>query len=276
MRELACQFAEHKRLNGVITIPVKPTQMALVLVSAGLIAKAGPCRLYTQAARELASRGVTVLRFDLGGIGNSQQIFSGLPLTARTRADIAAAVDFLEQKYDARQFILGGLCSGAEDSFRYSETDERIAGVVLIDPHAYKTSDWQIRRYLSRFYINRIINKYSNMFNINPIPAEVSESKRIEGLTGELIDYKYMDKVEALRILESLIQRNCKVHYIYTGGRRGTFNHKGQFAKMFKRPELTGKVTLTHIPHIEHEQIFQQDRQELIDAITHWYSNVFT
>ena len=98
MKEYACQFGEQGRLNGIVTQPAtaKESTTALILVSAGLTAKAGPFRLHTLLAREVAKKGLTTLRFDLGGIGNSAQIYPGYPLKVRTKLDITAAVDFLD------------------------------------------------------------------------------------------------------------------------------------------------------------------------------------
>ena len=115
MREKACQFGEQNRLNGIVTHPAPPKNIdtVLITVSAGVTSKVGPYRLYTQLARHLAAKGISTLRFDLGGIGNSAQIYPGKPLVERTDIDIRDAVDYVQEKYEPKSIVLGGLCSGA-------------------------------------------------------------------------------------------------------------------------------------------------------------------
>ncbi|MCW8879670.1 MAG: hypothetical protein OQK51_21630, partial [Kangiellaceae bacterium] len=73
MKETACQFAENNRLHGVLTTPSNNnSKLTLVLINAGFLSTQGPFRLYTLLARHLASLNVATLRFDLGGIGNSE------------------------------------------------------------------------------------------------------------------------------------------------------------------------------------------------------------
>ena len=129
MKEHCCQFGAGQGLAGIVCEPSseRPRQ-ALILVSAGLLPKQGPFRLYAQLARRLAGSGVVTLRFDLGGIGDSALDTSGLPLRARTERDLQAAIDFLQQRFPAAQLVLAGLCSGAEDAFRMAARDPRVAG----------------------------------------------------------------------------------------------------------------------------------------------------
>ena len=79
-----------------------------------------------------------------------------------------------------------------------------------------------------------------------------------------------MPQPTAVRILETLIDRKVNVHYIYTGSRLGTFNHRGQLQKMFPELQFGDRVSLTHLPHVEHTQMFEQDRREVLDAVTNW------
>ena len=147
-RERDLRFGEHRHLSGIITEPRGSARGTCVLVTAGLTPRFGPFRLYAQLARRLASEGFLVLRFDLGGIGDSRQAYASLPLRRRTELELRAAVD---QSYaGAGPLILGGLCSGAEDSVRYAALDARVTGLALIDPFGYPTLGWRWRDGLIR------------------------------------------------------------------------------------------------------------------------------
>lgn len=277
MREIACQFGEGQRLHGVMTMPltVRRPGLALVLVSAGLTSKSGPYRLYTEIAREVAERGFMVLRFDLGGIGNSQISRPDQPLHARTEQDIQDALAFLEASHRVTEFVLGGLCSGAEDAFRHAEKDPRTLGVVLVDPHAYETKYWRLRGMLTRYSLNRVVYRILRTIKVVNVVEDSQSRSNIEGFEGNLINYQYMNLSESTRILSTLIDRGTNVHYIYTGGRIDTFHHKDQFRAMFRNLNFNGHVQVDHLPHIEHIQIFSEDRKALVDTVVRRFSTMY-
>jgi hypothetical protein len=269
VKEIACQFGEQGRLHGVVTVPSEPRlpTLALVLVSAGLTAKPGPYRLYTQIARTLAEKGFMTLRFDLGGIGNSQIADPDEPLSVRTRDDISDALTYLDANHGASEFVIGGLCSGAEDAFRYAEHDARTKGVILIDPHAYQNAYWRVRGHLTRYSLNRVVYKILRLVRAINVVEDTGSRSNIEGLEGSLVDYQYMEKDEATRILSALLARNAGIHYIYTGGSIDTFHHANQFRAMFPGVKLSGRLAVDFLPYIEHIQIFDEDRDVLVETI---------
>ena len=84
---------------------------------------------------------------------------------------------------------------------------------------------------------------------------------------GSLIDYRHTAHGKSARILRGLLKRRVKLHYIYTGGRINTFNHKSQFFSMFKGIEFDKQLKLDYIPHMQHTQEFEEDRKELVTLI---------
>jgi len=126
----------------------------------------------------------------------------------------------------------------------------------------------RFRRYLSRHFINRVIYKRLRVFGIIRIVAGGPAQSQIEGFEGELIDYRYMEHSVAQRILKELIRRGVNMQYIYTGGRLNVFNHRNQFFAMFRGIEFGNLLTLDHLPNIEHIQVFEEDRNELISVIS--------
>ncbi len=276
MKEIACQFGEQDRLKGILTMPAVPRNagLALVLVSAGLTAKPGPYRLYTECARTLAGDGFATLRFDLGGIGLSQIESPGLPLPQRTAQDIREALAFLASEHGMSGFVVGGLCSGAEDAFRYAEGDDRVRGVVLIDPHAYATPYWRIRGFFTRYTVNRIVYRILKIVGAVRVPGD-GHTSTVEGFEGKLIDYQYMKREESTRILRALLDRGVRVHYVYTGGSIDTFHSAKQFDAMFPDLDTRGRVAVDFLPHIEHVQIFEEDRALLVNTVVRQFKAAF-
>jgi pimeloyl-ACP methyl ester carboxylesterase len=266
MKESPCQFGQQRNLAGIVTEPAAgalPGRVACVLVNAGLVPKFGPFRLYARLARRLSSDGFLTLRFDLSGIGDSRQEYAGLPLQERTMLEIGAAVDYLTERHAAEGVVLGGLCSGAEDSFRYAEGDARVAGVVLIDPFSYRTPGWKWRHLRHR--LARRALRVLGVFQPLTAPAAAAPTGTVKG--RPLVNYKYMEHAESSRILRAMIGRKARVHFVYTGGMRETFNHEGQLEAMFKGIDFKGLVTLDHFPHTDHTQLLEEDRRRLIEAI---------
>ena len=257
MNESCCQFGEFRQLAGIITEPASSARRgALVLVSAGLLPKFGPFRLYAELARRLSSDGFLTLRFDLGGIGDSGQAYANHPLEERTRLEIRAAVDYLMARYELEGVVLGGLCSGAEDSFRSAESDVRVTGVVMIDPFSYRTHGWKWRHFLyrGRRRLKRALGLY------RPIPRGADRGK-------SLVSYEYMPHSESSRILTTLVKRKVRSHFVYTGGAREVFNHEHQLAAMFSNVDFDGLVSLDHFPQMDHTQLLEEDRRVLVEAI---------
>jgi pimeloyl-ACP methyl ester carboxylesterase len=229
----------------------------MVLISAGLAPKAGPFRIYAQLARRLSRDGVLTLRFDLGGIGDSQQADTNSRLRERTEADIRAAVDHLTQRYDLRELTVGGLCSGAEDAFRYAAIDPRITRIVLIDPFAYRTPGWVLRNLLPR----------SAKKTLRALQLHRGSKLAGPEVRASLVDYKYMEHAESSRILGKLLERKARVHFVYTGGVSDSFNHRGQLRAMFPKLALGPEVTVDHFPRLGHTQLLEGDRELLVESI---------
>lgn len=256
MKELTCQFGPNRDLAGIISMPSGAARsVAVVLVSAGVTPKFGPFRLYTELARELAARGFIALRFDLGGIGDSGSAYDGRTLQERTEEQISAALDLLRERYGVAQVVLAGLCSGAEDSFRHAERDERVTGVVMIDPFAYRTSGFAWRHL--RYRAGRRLLRAFGLYRAPP-------RRQSPGL----VDYEHLAEPEARRILQGLLARRVSVHFIYTAGMHEHFNHAGQLQAMFRGMHFDGLVRVDHLPQLDHTQLLEADRRKLIDVVT--------
>jgi len=262
VRERSCRFGEHGRLAGIITEPVRSPRAAVVMVTAGLTPKFGPFRLYAQLARRLAGDGLLVLRFDLGGIGDSVPASTALPLKKRTEMEIRAAIDHLSGHGVAGGLVLGGLCSGAEDAFRYAAIDPRVTGLFLIDPFAFPTFGW-----IWRDYLIRGVRRGLALAGLLPTYRAGDDDE------SSLIHYEYMRYDECSRIMRALVARNVGMHFVYTGGMRKTFNHKRQFSAMFRDIDFQDPPTVDYFPQLRHTQVLQADRELVIESIARGLSS---
>jgi predicted alpha/beta hydrolase len=142
IEERAVCFGGPSRLFGIIsTIKDRPAartnQTAVLILNAGAVHHIGPSRMHVTFARYLAAIGYTVLRMDIGSIGDSPahpdqpeiDVYSSYAL-----ADVASAVEYLQKEWHASQVISMGLCSGAYHSFKAAVAHYPLARVILINP----------------------------------------------------------------------------------------------------------------------------------------------
>lgn len=156
MRERVVKFGPQGILLGIETLPdglasdsVLP---AVILLNAGVVHRVGPHRMTVNLARRLAGAGFPALRYDRSGLGDSVPRSRGTA-TGAAIADAQAAMDFLDKGSRLGRFVLGGLCSGADNSVRVALVDKRVVGIILLDPFGYRTL---------RFYVERIRQRGSD------------------------------------------------------------------------------------------------------------------
>lgn len=134
--ERPIRFGPGGTLAGVICTPAAgPSRRAVVLVSAGRDHHIGWARSTVLQARALARAGISTLRFDLRGIGDSRApdrpegeiLYSG-----RQIEDLRAAVDAVALRGHATVGLVGR-CSGAWAAFTLAAEDERVEALVLIN-----------------------------------------------------------------------------------------------------------------------------------------------
>lgn len=128
-------------LFGVLTMAKPVVQggagAAVLLLNSGSVHHIGPNRLWVRLARQWAARGVTVLRLDLSGIGDSRprpQAESNVVYSEHAVADVDAALQYLRSSLGAGEYHLAGLCSGAYHAFKASVAGQVLTSTIMINP----------------------------------------------------------------------------------------------------------------------------------------------
>jgi hypothetical protein len=135
-------------LVGILTQPVGSDPVAaLMLLNAGLLHRSGPCRLHVRLARRLAYQGVATLRFDLSGLGDSVRRGSGAGADADMMDDTRQALDALGDAVGPLPLAAGGLCSASDLAFKSALVDDRITGLLQLDPWVHPTPRYYLRRF---------------------------------------------------------------------------------------------------------------------------------
>ena len=143
-------------LFGIIAEPAAADasrrRTGILLANAGSVSRIGPNRLYVTLARDWASLGYTVLRMDLGGLGDSATPHDGTenhPYPSHAVRDIEQGVALLRSRGVSR-VVVAGLCSGAHAAFHAANEIPDLVGAIVINPivfywkpsHALDLSAW--------------------------------------------------------------------------------------------------------------------------------------
>src|SRR5215471_10633060 len=98
LNEDAVLFGAQRSLVGIVSHPADfdPARPAVLLLNAGLMHRAGPYGVYVKLARQLASLGFLVLRFDFSGVGDSPRRLDGVPQNRAHPLETKEAMDYLE------------------------------------------------------------------------------------------------------------------------------------------------------------------------------------
>ena len=136
MREEALLLGSEQTNVGVFTPAADSScgqgDLAALCITAGLLHHVGPHRMHVLLARALAKQGISTLRFDLSGVGDSSVRTDDLPADEVPLREINDAIDALESR-GFRRFILFGVCSGALHALKAAEGSPKIAGLVLVN-----------------------------------------------------------------------------------------------------------------------------------------------
>lgn len=278
IRERAVTFGPNRSLVGIATTPIPPApenRPAVILLNAGLIHRVGANRLYVRVARALAQAGYPVFRFDFSGIGDSETRQDVLDLDEALRLDIADALAHMEASQSSRSFVLFGLCSGANNGFRYAVQDDRITAVVLIDPVAFRTFRHKVRFFGRRLFRPRVwwnVLRGRNAF-VRDFLRRVAGRQTPE----QQIENAYPlgpGRAEMRNGLRTLIDREVEALIVYTGGLEWQYNYREQFQDMFPEESVSPRVQVEFLEDADHTFSAEAHKVWIVELATTWIASI--
>jgi hypothetical protein len=288
-REEIIVFGEDDNLVGIQTrsSPASTASVALIFLNAGVLHRVGPHRLHVTLARRYAHRGVPGFRFDLGGIGDSRPMHVDLSVRDAAVADTRLAMDEITARTHHQRFVLFGLCSGADHAIATALVDDRVAGIIAIDPPAYPT-----RRALARKLATRVRTLNSPTAVVQWGAGAVA--RRLRAAVSSLVEPEAQGPPNASpppantelqqgrRIptrdvfggqLSTLIERGTQLHAIYSGSLDERYNHPDQLFEVY--PQLRDRITATYCKNANHMFTELHAQQQLATAIDTWLDEHF-
>lgn len=278
--EEALRFGDGRRLIGILTRSSGQDGAGppVIFLSSGIIHRVGPNRLYVELARGVtAGHRVATVRFDLAGIGDSGSPRSTI-LADSVHADITDSVNHVCASLGTDSVILAGLCSGADNAFAAALRDSRVAGLILMDPSAFKTWGFHARRLWHRVTSAK---SRRNLFSRQSVVLRAGRAviRRIRGDTSEdrarpakpaFYGMSTLTQEETRQGLEELVRRRVRLLYVFTGGLRVRYNYERQFQDAFRQVDFRGRLRVAYFPEADHTFSRAKDRRQLLDQIGEW------
>lgn len=276
MTEKVLRFGPGDCLVGVLCEPASGGGQApaVLLFNAGLLHHVGPFCWYVTLARRLAEMGLTSLRFDLAGLGDSAARPGGGSENERALADLGSTMDFLEGNRGIKGFVLFGLCSGAFQAHHAAAADDRVQGAIFLDGYGYATWGYWRRHYGARLLRLRPWLNFARL-QLGRLLPFLAPRRHPRAPTFEAYHLDFPPQAQVRQELERMLQRRTRLLFIYTGGLAPYyFNHQRQFREMYGSLVDSPLVETTYIPQADHLFCDLQDRRLMMEKVLGWLGRV--
>jgi pimeloyl-ACP methyl ester carboxylesterase len=126
-------------LSGILTTPKEGGQpVCIVMLNGGAIRRIGPNRMWVEAARRWAARGVPSLRLDVEAIGEADGAVSPYADDNALYVDelipqVKEAIAVLARRGVAERFVTAGLCAGAYWAMYVGLEDPRVTAALMLN-----------------------------------------------------------------------------------------------------------------------------------------------
>jgi pimeloyl-ACP methyl ester carboxylesterase len=274
MKEISEAFGSERHLIGTVTLP-SPSGAAgigFVIVNAGVIHRIGPHRWHVKLARHMAGLGFPSIRFDPAGLGDSRVPRDAVSFKAQAVRDVGDAMDHLQQVAGVREFIVGGICSGAENGFNAALTDPRIVGLWMLDGFAFPTARTRWRRYTLKLRGMSVGQIAAGVLRKLLPPAwrggaggpasglaqaeqKVGASPPAEEFAGKL---------------QAIVDRRVPVYILYSGSIVHLFNYAEQLHDRFAGRPFLRAIEVLYRPDIDHTVTTRACQTELTRLLAQW------
>ncbi len=184
-------FCHDSCLYGILSLPDKSISKGVLVVVGGPQYRVGSHRQFVLLARDLAAHGVPVMRFDYRGMGDSEGDTRNFE---NINDDLCVAINkFFEEVPSLKDLIIWGLCDAASAALFYACQDQRVTGLVLLNPWV-RTDEGIAKARLKHYYVARFFKPefwhkiWKGQFNFTETVQSLSENinKAIAGKKNQL------------------------------------------------------------------------------------------
>lgn len=262
---------------GIITDPGAPGgKIGCVILNAGSIHRVGPQRIYVKIARRLAQLGITCVRFDYSGIGDSPTRRDSLPFAEFAVQEARAAMDAMQETLGIEKFVALGLCWGADNALRVCHEDPRVVGGAIIDFYFVPSLRYWVRLYGRRMFSPR---SWGNLLSGKSPVLRVGAGALLQSVR-QLLPARAAsaspDEVpakpprEILAEVGAAVARGVDLRFVFTCGSGSWDHYQTRFRKGLDALAPSGRVAVDYLPDSDH--IFTQlhSQARLLEIVAEW------
>lgn len=277
IREKVLKFGPTRGLVGVLTEPPPDAapRLPVIFLNSGILHHVGASRLYVRAARKLAAMGHPCFRFDFSGIGDSEPRRDTMTAAESAVVETREAMDLIAaRKGGVDRFILIGLCSGADMGFKTAQVDERVVGLVQLDPFAYRTRGYWLRHYgLKLFSLRawkRFISVRYNRWQEARRPKPPVSDEEAAAYVGAEYRRRFPPRDQVAEALRALVARKVQLLNIFSDEQTDHINHLGQYRASFPDVPFGNQLDVAYVKHSAHTFTELSDQDRVLETITSW------
>jgi hypothetical protein len=268
LTEEILQFGDNARLFGILTLPnpalrQSPKPPVFVFLSCGVLHRVGPQRLYVRLARALASLGFSSLRVDLSGRGDSP----GKPELRNAQsllADYREIVSILEARLGQSQFVLSGLCSGADNALVLVQADNRVIGLLRMDPTFHPDDGLRVRK-----FVRGLKNPVRYLNPLNYVSWRKLKAELL--LEPPLMIGDPPTREQTRAAFQAICERKGRALSIFTSAAvKQGYTQLGQLARANSFPGYEQCCTERFFSSAGHTFDLEQHRRQLLDEVEVW------
>jgi pimeloyl-ACP methyl ester carboxylesterase len=286
------------RLFGILAVP-EPVDggaparggPAVLLLNAGSVHHIGPGRLWVRLARRWAARGLTVLRLDLAGLGDSPGTLTGEDnafYPPHALDDIRAAVEWLRRVAGAGEVHLLGLCSGAYHAYRAAAAGLPVGSAVMVNPLTFR---WRNGTQLAVELVDSDVIRMTRRYR-----AAVARADTWRRLVQGDLDLPMIVRALAVRVYNGLRRRmralvrwiglvpdddvaaalaraagaGIRLRFVFAAGEPGLELLQAETGHALKPLLASGKVVLETLVDADHTFTRLEARDRLVALLDRW------
>lgn len=276
MRERTLRIGRPTPLVGVATEPdnFDPARPALIVLNSGVLHHVGACRLSVKIARAAASGGLLAVRFDYSGIGDSEPRRGSDHFELVSRRECAEVMDHLQATRGVKQFILYGLCSGADAAYNTALVDPRVVAIAQIDAYCYVTPRFYYEYYRPIvFKAGRWKSFLGRQWNRLLGARKAAEDEKAPSAEGNFDTPTYTrifpPRDEVAAGLGALIARDVRMFVIFTGG-EPHYRYRGQYRASFPEVPFGDRLQVEYYPQTNHIITQPAYQERVVRDISEW------
>ncbi len=257
IREAVVLENRGQKIFGILHRPLNKEKSPAVLFCHGLAGnKTGRFRLYVELAERLAKEGITVLRFDYRGCGDSEGEFCDITPEDHL-SDALVALEHLASLpfINATQIGILGRSFGGPIAVQTAAQSSLIKSIVLWCP-MFNGDQWRDQWQLV----------HSNTID----DASKEEMMMVEGQMGSIQFFDSFFKIDLSDALKSL-HAIPLLHLHGESDTRINMHHADAFQQ--SRETSSARSLFRRLPQTDHEFTHRTERQDAINETVYWFVN---